>query len=57
MAREKDDIRDLRQSIQNISSETGLEPGEYRRIVHLVQKGEKEARQAKKEMVEANLRS
>ncbi|GLS76603.1 RNA polymerase sigma factor RpoD [Oharaeibacter diazotrophicus] len=56
VAREKEDIRELRQSIQNLATETGLEPGEYRRIVHLVQKGEKEARQAKKEMVEANLR-
>jgi RNA polymerase primary sigma factor len=56
VAREKDEIRELRQTIQNLAAETGLEPGEFRRIVHLVQKGEKEARQAKKEMVEANLR-
>ncbi len=56
VAREKEDIRELRQTIQTLSSETGLEPGEFRRIVHLVQKGEKEARIAKKEMVEANLR-
>ncbi|WP_370677040.1 RNA polymerase sigma factor RpoD [Pleomorphomonas sp. PLEO] len=56
VAKEKEDIRELRQTIQTLSSETGLEPGEFRRIVHLVQKGEKEARIAKKEMVEANLR-
>ncbi|WP_237153647.1 RNA polymerase sigma factor RpoD [Oryzibacter oryziterrae] len=56
IARAKEDIRDLRQTIQSLASETGLEPGEFRRIVHLVQKGEKEARIAKKEMVEANLR-
>ena len=56
VAKEKEGIRDLRQTIQTLSSETGLEPGEFRRIVHLVQKGEKEARIAKKEMVEANLR-
>lgn len=56
VAREKEDIRELRQQIQDLSGETGLEPGEFRKIVHLVQKGEKEARQAKKEMVEANLR-
>ena len=37
-------------------SETGLEITEFRRIVKAVQKGEREARQAKKEMVEANLR-
>ena len=38
------------------ASETGLEIGEFRKLVHMVQKGEREARQAKKEMVEANLR-
>jgi RNA polymerase primary sigma factor len=53
---EKDSIRALRQDIQNLASETGLEITEFRRIVHMVQKGEREARQAKKEMVEANLR-
>ena len=39
-----------------LATETGLEITEFRRIVHMVQKGEREARQAKKEMVEANLR-
>ena len=39
-----------------LAGETGLEIGEFRKIVHMVQKGEREARQAKKEMVEANLR-
>ena len=39
-----------------LASETGLEIQEFRRIVHMVQKGEREARQAKKEMIEANLR-
>ncbi|KAB0679760.1 RNA polymerase sigma factor RpoD [Aureimonas leprariae] len=53
---EKDNIRGLRGEIQNLASETGLEITEFRRIVHMVQKGEREARQAKKEMVEANLR-
>jgi len=52
----KDRIRELRGEIQTLATETGLEITEYRRIVHMVQKGEKEARQAKKEMVEANLR-
>ena len=37
-------------------AQTGVEIGEFRKIVHMVQKGEREARQAKKEMVEANLR-
>ena len=39
-----------------LAGETGLEIGEFRKIVQIVQKGEREARQAKKEMVEANLR-
>jgi len=39
-----------------LATETGLEIGEFRKIVNLVQKGEREALQAKKEMVEANLR-
>ena len=53
---EGDTIKEFRQAIQNLASETGLEIVEFRRIVHMVQKGEREARQAKKEMVEANLR-
>ena len=53
---EKDKIKDLRHEIQQLAALTGLEIGEFRKIVHGVQKGEREARQAKKEMVEANLR-
>ncbi|MGO3928766.1 RNA polymerase sigma factor RpoD [Rhodopseudomonas pseudopalustris] len=53
---EKDRIKELRQEIQSLAALTGLEIGEFRKIVHSVQKGEREARQAKKEMVEANLR-
>ncbi len=49
-------VKELRQEIQNLAAETGLEISEFRRIVSIVQKGEREARQAKKEMVEANLR-
>ena len=45
-----------RHEIHALAGETGLEIGEFRKIVHMVQKGEREARQAKKEMVEANLR-
>ncbi|WP_372425202.1 RNA polymerase sigma factor RpoD [Salinarimonas chemoclinalis] len=52
----KDNIHALRDSIQSLASETGLEISEFRKIVHMVQKGEREARQAKKEMIEANLR-
>ncbi len=53
---EIDQIEELLSDIQMLASETGLETAEFRRIVHMVQKGEREARIAKKEMVEANLR-
>jgi RNA polymerase primary sigma factor len=56
VARDKDRIKELRGQIHALATETGLEIGEFRKIVHMVQKGEREARQAKKEMVEANLR-
>jgi RNA polymerase primary sigma factor len=56
VARDKDRIKDLRSNIHALAGETGLEIQEFRKIVHMVQKGEREARQAKKEMVEANLR-
>ena len=56
VARDKDRIKDLRTNIHTLATETGLEIGEFRKIVQMVQKGEREARQAKKEMVEANLR-
>jgi RNA polymerase primary sigma factor len=49
-------ISDIRQEIATLATETGVPIDDYRRIVHTVQKGEREARQAKKEMVEANLR-
>jgi RNA polymerase primary sigma factor len=53
---ERKQIDQIRADIHSLASETGLEITEYRRIVKAVQKGEREARQAKKEMVEANLR-
>jgi RNA polymerase primary sigma factor len=56
VARDKDRIKDLRSHIHALAGETGLEIQEFRKIVQMVQKGEREARQAKKEMVEANLR-
>jgi RNA polymerase primary sigma factor len=56
IARDKNGIKELRAQIHALASETGLEIGEFRKIVHAVQKGEREALQAKKEMVEANLR-
>jgi RNA polymerase primary sigma factor len=56
VAKDKDKIRQHRQEIHALAGETGLEIGEFRKIVHMVQNGEREARKAKKEMVEANLR-
>lgn len=56
VASEKDRIKDLREEVHTLASETGLEIQEFRKIVLMVQKGEREARQAKKEMIEANLR-
>src|SRR4030088_1927439 len=56
VAKDKDKVKQHRHEIQVLAGETGLEIGEVRKIVHRVQKGEREARQAKKEMVEANLR-
>ncbi len=54
--RHREEIEDLRQEIAAIAEETGLRISEFRRIVQIVQKGEREAGRAKKEMVEANLR-
>jgi RNA polymerase primary sigma factor len=56
IAKDKDKVKAIRSDIHALATETGLEIGEFRKIVHMVQKGEREARQAKKEMVEANLR-
>ena len=50
------DVKSLLNEITELSEETGLEIGEFRKIVLKVQKGEREAAVAKKEMVEANLR-
>jgi len=47
---------ELRSDMAQVGQYVGLDISEFRRIVSQVQKGEKEARQAKKEMVEANLR-
>ena len=56
VAREKDRIKEIRSLVHDLAAQTGVEIAEFRKIVHMVQKGEREARQAKKEMVEANLR-
>ena len=49
-------VEDVRLEIADIAQATGVDLGEFRRITNMVQKGEREARIAKKEMVEANLR-
>ena len=56
VAEDKNPIKEIRAEIQSLATETGLEIQEFRKLVQVVQKGEREARQAKKEMVEANLR-
>ncbi|QKV18801.1 RNA polymerase sigma factor RpoD [Oricola thermophila] len=55
-AKEVATIEELRSEIQELATETGISIAEFRKIVNQVQKGEREARIAKKEMVEANLR-
>ena len=53
---EKATIGEIRSEIQNLATETAISIAEFRKIVNQVQKGEREAAIAKKEMVEANLR-
>jgi RNA polymerase primary sigma factor len=53
---EQAQIAQIRGDVAAVATEAGLPIDDYRRIVQTVQKGEREARQAKKEMVEANLR-
>jgi len=52
----RDKVEELRTEMAQVGTYVGVDISEFRRIVNQVQKGEKEARQAKKEMVEANLR-
>lgn len=52
----KKDVESIRESIGDISQDAGLPIQEFRRVVSVVQKGEREAAKAKKEMIEANLR-
>ncbi|HEX7850857.1 MAG TPA: RNA polymerase sigma factor RpoD [Sphingomonas sp.] len=56
VANESGAVDRIRGEISEISQQTGMALPEFRRIVNMVQKGEREARIAKKEMVEANLR-
>ena len=56
MERHPEKVAELRADMAQVGQYVGLDISEFRRIVSQVQKGEKEARLAKKEMVEANLR-
>jgi RNA polymerase primary sigma factor len=56
MEKSQDKVEELRNEMAQVGQYVGVDIQEFRRIVNQVQKGEKEARQAKKEMVEANLR-
>jgi RNA polymerase primary sigma factor len=55
-SRYRDKAEEIRGEMAEVGQYVGVDISEYRRIVNQVQKGEKESRQAKKEMVEANLR-
>ncbi len=52
----KDDVKAVRDDIEKIAETSGLPLAQFKRIVYTIQKGEREAGKAKKEMVEANLR-
>ena len=54
--KEGDEVKSIRKELADICTDIGLDIQEFRRIVRTVQKGEREASRAKKEMVEANLR-
>lgn len=49
-------LKKMREQITNITADLGLDITEFKRLVNTVQKGERQATQAKKEMIEANLR-
>src|SRR5260221_3171435 len=55
VARDKEKVKQHRHEIQVLAGEAGREIGEVRKLVQMGQKGEREARQAKKEMVGGNL--
>jgi len=52
----KDEFKNIRERLIEISHKLGISVTDYKKLVSRVQKGEKESRIAKKEMVEANLR-
>jgi RNA polymerase primary sigma factor len=56
VGRHRDEVKAIRAEIARIAEAVSLSIGDFRRIVSTIQKGEREAGRAKKEMVEANLR-
>ena len=54
--KKKKEFNEIRERLIEFSNKVGLPVGEYKQIVNKIQKGDKESRIAKKEMVEANLR-
>jgi RNA polymerase primary sigma factor len=56
VSKHANEVKNLRGDIAQIAVEAGVPPAEFRRVVQTVQRGEREAGRAKKEMVEANLR-
>ena len=55
-AKNKDQFKNIRENLIEISHKLWISVGEFKKLVSRIQKGEKESRIAKKEMVEANLR-
>jgi len=55
-SKNKDEFKNIRERLIEISHKLGISVTDYKKLVSRVQKGEKESRIAKKEMVEANLR-
>ena len=55
-AKNKDEFKNIRERLIEISHKLGISVTDFKKLVSRVQKGEKESRIAKKEMVEANLR-
>ena len=55
-AKNKDEFKNIRERLIEISHKLGMSVTDYKKLVSRIQKGEKESRIAKKEMVEANLR-
>ena len=56
LQKNKDEFKNIRERLVEISQKLGLSVTEFKKLVSRIQKGEKESRIAKKEMVEANLR-